>query len=206
MVKMVVLVVVLGALVGTAGESDAAAVLCKRKSKLILRETACKARETAVQLDGASVELSTLPKVGAATQADSATQAVSADDADTLDGKDSGELQGRIRWALVSLDGSQILAQSGGISILAEALTGVVVLDFGEDLRGRGVLATVRGGLTSKGWAQAAICGGGNDGGPQVSFCNIGGSVTDMPNELAISTIDPDGNAADRSFYVAVLP
>jgi hypothetical protein len=191
---------VVSTLVGQATYSEGAAVLCKRKNKLTVRETACKTKETPVQLAGSSVDASSLPKVPSATAADGAT------DADTLDGTDSAEFQGRIRWALVAADGSEILAQSGDISLIAEAITGVYVLEFGEDLRGRGVVATVRGGITNKGWAQAAICGGGNSGGPQTSTCNVGGSVTDMPHELAIATFDPDGTSADRSFYVAVLP
>jgi hypothetical protein len=198
--KAMTVLFVVAILVGPAAHSEGAAVLCKRKNKLTVRETACKTKETAVQLAGSSIDASSLPKVPSATAADAAA------DAATFDGKDPTDFQGRIRWALVAADGSEILAQSGDISLLPEAVTGVYVLDFGEDLRGRGVIATVRGGITGKGWAQAAICGGGNSGGPQTSFCNVGSPVTDMPNELAVATFDPDGTSTDRSFYVAVLP
>lgn len=198
--KAITVLFVVSVLVGAATRSEGAAVLCKRKNKLTVRETACKTKETEVQLAGSSVDASTLPKVPSATAADAAT------DADTLDGNDSAEFQGRIRWALVSADGSEITAQSGDISLITDAIAGVYVLDFGEDLRGRGLIATVRGGINGKGWAQAAICGGGHSGGPQTSFCNVGGLVTDMPNELAVATFDPDGTSTDRSFYVAVLP
>jgi hypothetical protein len=90
---------------------------------------------------------------------------------------------------------------------VAEPIAGIVVLEFGEDLRGRGVIATVRGGLLNKGSAQVAICGGATVGGsPEVSFCNVGGDVQDAPTELAIATIDETGAAVERAFYVAVLP
>lgn len=207
-----------------ASDADAAVVVCKRKQKLRLRENACKPNEQAVQLGGDAVDPATLAKVpeattadtattaGSATSCDTATSATSADTAGTatdaamLGGLPPSAFQGRARWALVASGGTEILVQSGGISIVAEPVAGIVVLDFGEDLRGRGVLATVRGGLTAKGWAQGAICGQGNGGGPQTSTCNVGGDVADVPSELAIATVDPDGNAADRSFYVAVLP
>lgn len=202
--------VVLGTTALPAGPADAAAVVCQRKAKVRLRDGACKAKETEVQLSGASVETATLPQVPSAAEADSsgaADSAATAADADALGGLPPEAYQQRIRWALVSADGSTIIAQSGGISPVAEAIAGIVVLDFGEDLRGRGVVATVRGGLLNKGSAQVAICGGGTIGpDPEVSFCNVGGDVQDVPNELAIATIDETGAAVERAFYVAVLP
>jgi hypothetical protein len=200
---------------GAAPDVDAAVVVCKRKQKLRLRETACKATEQPVQMAGDAVDPTTLPEVPAAAHADTATTATSATsaasagtagDAALLGGLPPSAFQGRIRWALVAAGGTEIVTQSGGFTLVAEPVLGIVVLNLGEDLRGRAVLATVRGGLTNKGWAQVAICGGGNGGGAETSLCNVGGSVTDMPNELAVATVDPDGNAVDRSFYVAVLP
>jgi hypothetical protein len=207
------LVLAVAGTLATPPAVDAAAVLCQRKAKLRLRDGACKPKETPVQLAGTSVETATLGQVPSAAQAaaaDSATTTQSAEtaaDADLLGGLAPESYQQRIRWALVSADGLTIIGQSGGIAIVAEPVTGIVVLDFGEDLRGRGLLATVRGGLANKGWAQAAICGGGTlPPNPETSFCNVGGSVQDVPNELAVATVDDTGAAVDRSFYVAVVP
>jgi hypothetical protein len=214
-----------GALVGpVAGDAEAAVVVCQRKSKIRLRDGSCKPKEQAVQLEGGSIDTTTLGQVpsaatadsattagtaGAATTAqtaDSATTALTAGDAGLLDGLDSTALQGRIRWAHVASGGTSILAQSGGISLVTEPVTGIVVLDFGQDLRNHGIIATVRNGLPNRGWAQVSICGFPNGGGPETTLCNVGGDVTDMPNELAVAIVDHDGNAVDRNFYVAVLP
>jgi hypothetical protein len=193
--------IVLGATTLPVESADAAAVVCQRKAKVRLRDGACKPKETQVQLSGASVEVPTLEQVPSAAQADVAL------DADHLGGLPPEAYQGRIRWALVSADGTEIIAQSGGITPVAEPIAGIVVLDFGEDLRGRGVVATVRGGLLNKGSAQVSICGGATLGAhPEITFCNVGGDVQDVPSELAIATIDENGTAVERAFYVAVLP
>ena len=217
-----------GALVGlVARNASAGVVVCQRKSKITLRDGSCKPKEQTVQLEGGSIDTSTLGQVpsagtaASATAADtaataatattagtaaSATTAQTADDAGLLDGLDSTAFQGRIRWAHVSSGGASILSQSGGISLVTEPITGIVVLDFGTDLRGHGILATVRNGLTQRGWAQVSICGFDNAGGPETTLCNVGGDVADTTNELAVAIVDHDGNAVDRNFYVAVFP
>ena len=205
-------------------EAQAAVVVCQRKKTIRLREGSCKPSEQPVRLDGASVDPATLDQVPSAgtagsaataatadnatsaTAADTATTAENAANASLLDGLDSTAFQGRIRWAHVASGGSSILSQSGGISLRTEPITGIVVLNFGEDLRGRGIIATVRNGLTARGWAQVSICGFNNGGGPETTLCNVGGDVDDMPYELAVAIVDHDGNAVDRNFYVAVLP
>ena len=150
-------------------EAQAAVVVCQRKKTIRLREGSCKPTEQPVRLDGASVDPATLDQVPSAgtagsaataatadnatsaTAADTATTAENAANASLLDGLDSTAFQGRIRWAHVASGGSSILSQSGGISLRTEPITGIVVLNFGEDLRGRGIIATVRTGLTARG-------------------------------------------------------
>jgi len=193
----------LGALIVTGAlavpaTGEAAAVACQRKNRVKLRDGACKAKETQVLIDGAAVDAATLPQVPSAATADTAA------DADMLDGLDGSEYARQVRWALVAADGSEILAQSGGITLQAKAIAGIYVLDFAEDLLGRAALATVRGGLTSTGWAQVAICGA-PDAGPTTSFCNIP-NAANTTSELAVATVDETGSGADRSFYVVVFP
>jgi hypothetical protein len=194
------ILIVAGALAVPA-TSDAAAVACQRKKRVKLRDGACKAKETQVMIDGTAIDTATLPQVPSAATADTAA---SATDADTLDGIDGSEYSPRVRWALVASDGSEILAQSGGITLQAKAVTGIYVLDFAEDLLGRAALATVRGGLTNTGWAQVAICGA-PDAGPTTSFCNVP-NAANTTSELAVATVDETGAGADRSFYVVVFP
>ena len=223
---VLVVVVMTAATLGTAGEADAAVVLCQRKGKIRLRDGSCTPKEQLVQLDGASVDAASLDQVpsaaaadsatsagaaasaataASATTADSATTAATAADAGLLDGLDSAAFQRRVRWAHVSNAGV-ILAQSGGISVVTEPIAGIVVLDFGEDLRGKAVVATVRNGLTNRGWAQVSVCGFGNGGGPETTLCNVGGDVADVTNELAVAMIDENGTGVDRNFHVVVLP
>jgi len=101
------------------------------------------------------------------------------------------------RWALVDGTGEEILAQSGGITIdlaVSDSSFGYYVLDFGADLRGRPLLASVAG--TSTGIAAAATnCGGA----PQGVSCP--GGISDPRH--AIITTHPSGGPHD--FYVALL-
>ena len=102
------------------------------------------------------------------------------------------------RWALVDGTGEEILAQSGGITInrtVSDDTFGYYVLDFGADLRGRPLLATVSG--TSTGVAAAATnCGGTPQG------VNCPGGISDPRH--AIVTTHPSGGPHD--FYVVLLP
>ena len=70
--------IVVGMTTFAADPADAAAVLCQRKAKVRVRDGACKAKETQVQLSGASVETATLPQVPSAAEADSSGAADSA--------------------------------------------------------------------------------------------------------------------------------
>jgi hypothetical protein len=202
--------VVVGVTLVGVPRAEARVIVCKKKNKVALRIGTCKGKEEVGALNGSGVDVAELPKVPAAVQADTATTATSATsaataaNADTLDGVDSAELQRAIRWALVSADGTTIIAQSGGISIVPEAVTGIYALNFGTSLLGRSLVATLKGGLTQAGGISAAICGG-PAAGPETSFCNVTG-LANTTNEVAIATVDTSGTAADRSFYLAVLP
>jgi hypothetical protein len=65
------------------------------------------------------------------------------------------------RWALVNMANEKVLKQSGGISVDAadsDPGSGVIVLDFGTDLRGRALIVSVGSGSTG-GTAAVTICG-----------------------------------------------
>lgn len=124
-----------------------------------------------------------------------ADHAATADDADTLDGLDAGDLQPM--WALVEGDDGSIIAQSGGIEV-TRGFTGGHYIDFGTDVTGHAILATLQWG--DAGMISAAICGGVTD---ETVFCVVG---DDTPEWVFIETLDEAGDAADSDYYVTVLP
>jgi hypothetical protein len=81
-----------------------------------------------------------------------------ADNASTLDGLDSTDLQ-PMRALVKGSDGS-IIAQSGGISAV-RGYTGGQYLDFGTDISGHGLVATLQ--WANGGFISAAVCGGNTD-------------------------------------------
>jgi hypothetical protein len=199
--------------------ADAAVVICKHKKKLVLRESACKASEQPLNLAGTSIDVAGLPKVPAASQADSAgtaANAANADNAENADNADvaetaeflgdfaSDEFSPVVRWAYVTSAGEIAARSDSEIEVVAETVTGIVILDFGDDLTGRGLAATLSGGAASRGMIQASICGA-PSGGPQTTNCNIEGAEN-VTSEIAIATLDTTGALADRPFHVAVIP
>jgi hypothetical protein len=102
------------------------------------------------------------------------------------------------RWALVDGTGETILAQSGGITIdtvSSDSNAGYYILDFGMDLRGRALIASL-GGSTAGMSATATNCGGGSQG------VNCPGVPSDP--RYAIVTTHPSGGPHD--FYIVLLP
>ncbi len=204
------LVCALGLSSAAPPDAGAAVVLCKRKKKILLRENACRRNEQALALSGGALDAAGAPKVGTATRADSAAQADSATRADTaadaeaLGGLAPQSYQHRVRWALVAGDGT-IVAQSGGISVKSTATNGVKIMDFGEPLLGRGVIATLNAGSTATGFVMATICGGDT---LETKACNVIVGADDTTSELAVVTLNTAGPPAleNKSFYVAVLP
>jgi hypothetical protein len=197
----------LAAAAGIPGDADARIIVCKRKNSVKLRVGTCKGKEEVAQLNGSAVDVAELAKVPAAVAADGAATAASAAaaaSAETLDGLDAAAFGRVVRWALVAEDGASIIAQSGGITIVPEAATGIYVLDFGANLLGQGLVATLHGGASARGGISASICGG-PAGGAETSFCNLAG-VANTVNEVAIATVDETGTSVNRSFYIAVLP
>ena len=118
-----------------------------------------------------------------------------ADNADTLDGLDSTDLQPM--WALVKGSDGSIIAQSGGISA-THGYTGGQYVDFGTDVSGHGLVATMQWGHS--GFISTAICGGGAD---ETVNCVVGDNTTDW---VFVQTLDEAGSGVDADYYIAVLP
>src|SRR6476659_7163308 len=76
-------------------------------------------------------------------RAQTAAHADAATDATTLQGAPLDKLQKRVRWALVSSNGS-LLAQSGGIEVSAHPASpdGLYYLDFGGPTAGKAIMVT----------------------------------------------------------------
>ncbi len=177
--------------VGSATRADSAA-----------RADSATQADSAAQADNAT-RAATATLADTATVAAFATQAGSAVDAQAFGGLGVESYQRRVRWAHVAADGS-IVAQSGGISVKSALTDGLKILDFGEVLLGRGVIATLKGGTTANGLIRVTICGGNP---PETTPCNVMGA-DDITSELGVATLNADLPALleNKSFYVAVLP
>jgi hypothetical protein len=164
-------------------------------------------------LKGADIDESSLGKVPSAAAADSAASATSATtaanaanaanaaDAAKLGGSLPSAYQKGIRWALVNQAGTDIIAQSGGISVAAHPFTGVTEVDFGVTTAGHAVWAmqSARDNLSTNGAATAAPCGSGAD-----IYPNCPGAS--LAQRVDVQTHDAAGALANRSFYVFFLP
>ena len=177
---------VAGALLAPA--ADAAVVICKRKNKIQLRETACKSKETQI----AATELgATGPQGPQGSQGLPGTV---------------GPAGPGAAWALVDKDGT-ILAQSGGLSVTAGTAASYLV-GFGASVSGKTLVATSA--FTSS--------DGGLRGEPAVALCGTGPqAITGVCTAFFSAGVDDDhhlivitGNAGDTAneqhpFYISVF-
>ncbi|HYF27313.1 MAG TPA: hypothetical protein VD931_16325, partial [Baekduia sp.] len=124
--------------------------------------------------------------------------------ADRVDGADLAEIvkASTPRWALVNEQG-QIEAQSGGFRVVTAYPGGAdqnVYLDTGEDVRTRGLTATIAFGPNPNGEVAAGACG------LETVTCAANG--TENANTIVVSPrlSNGDATAADsrRRFYVTV--
>jgi hypothetical protein len=106
-----------------------------------------------------------------------------------------------LRWALVNLAGTAIIAQSGGISVASHPLTGETRVDFGTTTSGHAVWAVQNAldNVATTGAALVAPCGPGADSYPN---CAAAGNI----NLVDVQTHDAAGALANRSFYVYFMP
>ncbi len=102
------------------------------------------------------------------------------------------------QWALVSQAG-EIIAQSGGISLSAGG-GGLYTLNFGRDLSGVPLSATLSSRQTTGGEVAVEPCGGPPEG--AIGTC---GAAFDNRNHLHVQTMNSAGAIAARAFYVAAL-
>jgi hypothetical protein len=162
-------------------DADGAVLICKRKKKIVLRET-CKANETAV----APSELGSTGPAGPAGPA-GATGA-------------QGPAGPGARWALVDQDGT-ILAQSGGITFVAGFAPGETYLNFGVSLTGKVIVATkacTDADCGFSGTVEAALCGG--------TFVNCIVTGTNNDQHVFVGTSAAgDSGAEAHAYWVAVF-
>jgi hypothetical protein len=105
-------------------------------------------------------------------------------------------LQGDIRWAYVSLNGT-VGPQSGGITLAGHNPPGVYRLDFGASAENHAILATPYHASTQ---VEAGICGGPPDPG---SNCP---GTSNTKNLVDVLTENSDGSPANAGFFVAAIP
>jgi len=161
--------------------ANAVVVICKKKSKITLRDTACKSKETLV----ANTELGITGATGPAGP--------------TGPTGDPGTPGPGAMWALVAPDGT-IEVQSGGIS-LVHPFAGGYYIDFGVSLTGKNLQTTpaVNGG-SFQGVTAIQLCGSP----PQGATCFQPG--TDDDHHVFVYTTDTDNvTETNQWFYVAAF-
>lgn len=99
-------------------------------------------------------------------------------------------------WALVGFDGT-IQAQSGGITLTA-SLTGGKFFDFGTDLTGRAIVATIAD-PDQTAEITAGLCGPP----PQGFDCS---QAPEDNRHVFVGSSNSAGASANERYYVAVLP
>jgi hypothetical protein len=106
---------------------------------------------------------------------------------------------GITRFALVSATGT-IASQSGGISVTQAG--NQTILDFGSNVAGRPILATLASGSpVQAGEISVAPCGGASSTNPGGISCP---GAAKTSNFVAVSTFDSSGAPAQRGFYLAI--
>ena len=163
----------------TVGSAASAAVVCKKKSGvLVLRDTTCKARESAVSLGQFGLVGATGPSGIPGPQ---------------------GVPGPGARWALIAPDGT-VLAQTGGISVTSH-FTGGYYIDFGSSLTGKNVQvvpALTDADNSFRGVSGILLCGGGQQGG----VCFATGTNDD--HHVFVYTTNVDNTTEEgHAFYVA---
>jgi hypothetical protein len=123
------------------------------------------------------------------------------DDADKLGGQPASAYQHATRWALVrgTATDARILAQSGGMSV-QRAAAGTYFIGTGASVASQPLAVSLsRASGTGGGSAVVAPCGGSgnNPGGVNCGQLNTTSALT-------VRTFNPNGQAADKTFYVEI--
>jgi len=161
--------------------ASAVVVICKKKSKITLRDTACKSKETQVAATELGISGPTGPTGPKGDQGDPGAAGPGA------------------RWALVAPDGT-IEAQSGGIS-LVHPFTGGYYIDFGVSLTGKNLQVTpAANGGGFQGVTAIQLCGSP----PQGATCFQAGTDDDH-HVFVYTTATDSATETDQFFYVAAF-
>jgi hypothetical protein len=113
---------------------------------------------------------------------------------DKGDKGDTGAQGPGARWALVSAAGT-IISQSGGISITNSQFDGAYYVNFGSNVSGKLIHATLR--YPYKGDLHVVRCGTEPEGTP----CTFGND----PNHVYVGTWNTAGTNTDATFYISVI-
>ncbi len=194
-----VMVTILAFLVLGGGAAFAAGQLAKNSvgAKQLKNNAVTTAKIKKAAVTGAKIKLSSLGSVPKADTATSATNAAQ------LEGTPGTGYQKRTMWALVNGLGTQIVAQSGGISI-QDHVKGGTWLHFPQPVAGKAILASAwEGEEFGKPILQGAPCGFVNPAAtPDSVPCAKGTNTT---SDLFLE-MDDGGAPADITAYVAVIP
>jgi hypothetical protein len=127
-----------------------------------------------------------------------AANAVNAADAAKLGGQAPGAYQSRVRWALVDSGSETILAQSGGVSVVASGGVGFSYLNWGEDIGDRALQVSLA--QIGEGFLTVTPCGSGES--PADTSCAPTGS--NNSNHTIVRMDTAAGGAADHVYFISV--
>jgi len=161
--------------------ANAVVVICKKKSKITLRDTACKSKETLVAATELGISGPTGPTGPTGVTGDTGAAGPGA------------------MWAFVAPDGT-IANQSGGIT-LQHPFTGGYYIDFGVSLTGKNLQVTpAANGGGFQGVTAVQVCGTGVQG----AACFQPGTNDDHHVFVYTTTTD-NATETDEFFYVAAF-
>lgn len=171
--------------------------IAKRKANKQIKKKAPKIADRVVTDRAPGLNVNSAKTATKATSADTATSANSAKDAAMLGGLAPGQYQQRIRWALV--EGDQIAAQSGGVTLADHPEVGRYVLDFGSSVVDHALLTTPNFGGLDGDEVAIATCTDGPGGLPLAFGCDVN------ENRVLVDVEDSSGTNVDADFWVAVV-
>jgi len=161
--------------------ANAVVVICKKKSKITLRDAACKSKETLVAATELGISGPTGPTGPTGVTGDTGAAGPGA------------------MWAFVAPDGT-IANQSGGIT-LQHPFTGGYYIDFGVSLTGKNLQVTpAANGGGFQGVTAVQVCGTGVQG----AACFQPGTNDDHHVFVYTTTTD-NATETDEFFYVAAF-
>jgi hypothetical protein len=189
---------ILALVVAVGGGTFAFAALNNKKVRKISTSTANKLitkRAASLSVNHAK----TADTATTATNATNATSATNANNANSLGGIAATGYQHRVLWAIINSNGTEIVAQSGGISLTGHTSPGLYGIRFPASTQNTALLVTP----TIAGFAGSSAGSSDAKVGPCPVSPDCGGVKATTSNDAVVATFAA-GALADRGFYITL--